>query len=1348
MAKPDEISQAIVTARVAVFERNGIFEALTIAGESRLADSGTARSDGEGTRKMAKASAATAPALQALLHLKIPIWAFDPRTGACLWRNQAAKANGGGRPELETGAARQATVRIARANADPGRVRGTMRVVRLAPWGKVRLVEGIAVETLTAQAEAEALKARYTLAIEAATEVIYDWDARTNRTTFSTRGFEVFGHAGYEAGEVDPRTWFDYIHLEDAPRYRAAMVAHLKGETKVFRCDYRVRTASGNYLWIRDRGLAQRGPDGRVIRLAGAMGDITALKQATEEAENLVATRTFELRRAIEAAELMRARLIDAIESIPEGFALFGKDRRLLLANSRFRDFYPNLRDFIKPGLRFQDFVVAVAPHWAGADAARQREWIAERLDTFDRYDRPMVRRIADGRWARVSRHPTAEGGAVTLLTDISELKRQEAELAERTAQLRVTFDHLSSAITLIDRDLTVVLANDRIFEVLDLPRGRISFPVPVADIFRFNAERGEYGPGEVETQVGERLAAFREFRPHRFERTRPDGRVIEVHGTPIDGGGMVTTYTDITERKRAESALAASERKIRRILETSNEGFWVADNDRITVEVNDAMCQILGRPRDEILGKSIFDFVDEKNRQIFIEQAIKRRGLGESGSYEIELRRPDGSGVPCHLNATPIRDESGVQTGSFAMVTDITFRKKAERELIAAKEQAEAATQAKAAFLATMSHEIRTPMNGVIGMVDLMRQTKLDDDQRQMVGTIRDSAFALLTIINDILDLSKIEAGKLELERVPLSVRDVVEGVGELLATDARKKGFPLVTHVDPEIPDGVLGDQVRLRQVLFNLTGNAVKFTEKGRVLVCADRVPGGDEGAAMVRFQVIDSGIGIPEAARAELFKEFSQAETSTARRFGGTGLGLAICQRLVRIMGGEIEVESEPGRGSTFSFVVGFPLAPAGAIRSDGHDLSGLRALIVTGQETISGLIARYLEHWKAETAILNDIDRAREVALAAAAAGAPFDIVVLGSAWSIEMRKRVIDSFGAVDSLRNVRFLLLSPGRTKAERKELRNAIYVDSDPLRRSAFIRAAAAAVGRASPEIEYAGIETALPAGRIPTVAEAAAEGRLILVAEDNVTNRDVLRRQLDLLGYAAEFVNDGKAALAALGEKPYALLLTDCHMPNMDGFELTKVIRAREAGTATHLPIIAITASVMKVEVERCFGSGMNDFLAKPLEASRLKEMLRKWMPVPARAKAETKSAGVGRPASAAPGCSADAAILDLSYLKKSFGDDAGTIKEILVSYVGPSTGIVEGLETAFARRDAAAVGEAAHKLKSSSRAIGAHALAEVCEALEGAGRGGDWNGVESGVPKLRSVFAAVIGHIRSL
>ena len=511
-------------------------------------------------------------------------------------------------------------------------------------------------------------------------------------------------------------------------------------------------------------------------------------------------------------------------------------------------------------------------------------------------------------------------------------------------------------------------------------------------------------------------------------------------------------------------------------------------------------------------------------------------------------------------------------------------------------------------------------------------------------------------------------------------------------------------------------------------------------------AERVPGGAADVATVRFQVVDTGIGIPEEIRKNLFKEFFQAEASTARRFGGTGLGLAICQRLVWIMGGEIEVDSEPGRGSTFAFTVALPIAPSGTIMSDGVDLSGLRVLFALKNPTLGTLLPRYLERWRAQTAHADHIDRVREVARDAIAKGAPFDIVVFGSAWLIEQQEREIDAFGAEDPLKDVRFLLLSRSRAQADRKELRNAIHVDADPLRRSVFIRAVAVAAGRASPEIEHEAIEHEAPPGWVPTVAEAAAEGQLILVAEDNVTNRDVIRRQLNLLGYAADYTNDGAEALKALDEKSYALLLTDCHMPNLDGFELTKTIRAREVGTATRLPIVAITASVMKVEVERCFESGMNDVLAKPLEINRLKEILRKWMPARARVKSE-KAVGIMPPAEPRASEPVDEVFLDLAYLNTTFGGDAGTIKEILCAYVGPSSAIVAALEAAFARRDAAEVGHSAHKLKSSSRVIGATALAKLCEELEIAGKSGDWNGVERGIPALKGLFTDVVGHIQS-
>ena len=832
-------------------------------------------------------------------------------------------------------------------------------------------------------------------------------------------------------------------------------------------------------------------------------------------------------------------------------------------------------------------------------------------------------------------------------------------EVAMKTELLKTVLDSMSEGIVAFDKDLRLIAANDHLADIRGYPKEMATEGKPFEDFIRFDVENDEFGPGDPEKILNEKIETAKQFLPHDFERQRPNGAYIEVKGGPLPGGGFVSTYADVTERKEVASKMEAQ-----------------------VAELDDARKATLNMMEDA--------------------EALRKRAEG-------------------------LRDE------------------------------AEAATKAKASFLATMSHEIRTPMNGIIGMVDMLVQTKLEDDQRQMMRTVRDSAYALLTIINDILDFSKIEAGKLDLETIPLSIRDAVEGVCETLAPNANKKGIKINIHIDPDIPDAVLGDQVRLRQILFNLGGNAVKFSDEGRVLIRAYKVPARAKKKVTVRFEIIDLGIGISKEAQSELFKEFSQAESSTTRRFGGTGLGLSISQRLVEMMKGKIEVESELGEGSTFIVTLTFPIAEKHEIKSDGHDLSGLNILFVGDDAEERELDAKYLRHWNAEVTTVGGIQEAKSLALEAAGEKKPFDIIALGSAWPLENRIAEIEAMQAEKVLAGTRFALMTETRIKAERKDLTNTVYIESDPLRRASFIRGVAVAAGRASPEVEYEEEVIDLSKIKVPTVGEALAAGTLILVAEDNPTNRDVIGRQLKLLGYAAEFRDDGKQALEAWRSKPYAMLLTDCHMPEMDGFELTQAIRKTEKDGGHRLPIIAITASALEAEVERCFEAGMDDFLAKPLEMPKLKAALKKWMPASASTKETDKKApkkASKKPTAEKPPAKEVLEVgdgggpIDPKALKSVFGDDEDTFREILQEFIEPATSNISDIEASFADRSADGVAKAAHKLKSSARSVGASELADLCLALETAGKAEDWSEIDEAAPRLSGVMKEIANYIEKL
>jgi ABC-type amino acid transport substrate-binding protein/CheY-like chemotaxis protein/nitrogen-specific signal transduction histidine kinase/HPt (histidine-containing phosphotransfer) domain-containing protein len=678
-------------------------------------------------------------------------------------------------------------------------------------------------------------------------------------------------------------------------------------------------------------------------------------------------------------------------------------------------------------------------------------------------------------------------------------------------------------------------------------------------------------------------------------------------------------------------------------------------------------------------------------------------------------------------------------------MVVEIKKRQIVEENLREAKAVAEEATKAKATFLASMSHEIRTPMNGVIGMVALLRQTKLVGEQKQMLETISDSGQSLLTIINDILDFSKIEAGKMDLEQIPFSILDVVEGASQTIAANATKKGLRLITYIEPDLPQFVMGDPVRIRQIIINLGGNAIKFTKEGQVVIRADRVESNDDQKITIRFSVIDQGIGLSDEGQAKLFKAYSQADSSTTREFGGTGLGLTICKTLTGLMGGEIGVNSELGEGAEFFSIIPFNQSDKKVEVLKTVDISDLRVLLINNNRTELSILQHYLEHWEITVETNDNMQSVVSHCQTALDDGTPFDVVVFGPQWTQKELIAVVDAVKEIGL--KTRFVFLTHDKQQRAQKDLNKGVYVDVDPIRRATFISAVAVAAGRESPEVNYEEeVEDLTSVEKALSVEEARKQGSLILVAEDNATNRDVIGRQLNLLGYTCEMAEDGEKALNAWRSNNYGILLTDCNMPIMDGFELTNAIRKDEEGTNTHSKIIAITANALQGEAERCLESGMDDYMSKPIDMTELREKLHKWMPhTKETSKQYVQDEKIVADDTPLKGSNGP---IDENALKTMFGDDEDMFREILVDFIEPSKGIIKEIQIGFEQHSAENVKQGAHKLKSSALSIGAVELGELCQILEEAGKNDDWDVIDNSTPKLEKLMFQVEEYVSQL
>ncbi|MFC5480814.1 response regulator [Massilia suwonensis] len=674
--------------------------------------------------------------------------------------------------------------------------------------------------------------------------------------------------------------------------------------------------------------------------------------------------------------------------------------------------------------------------------------------------------------------------------------------------------------------------------------------------------------------------------------------------------------------------------------------------------------------------------------------------------------------------------------------------------QLERAKNAAEAASRAKSAFLATMSHEIRTPMNGVLGMTEMLLGTNLTEAQRNYTRLVKRSGEHLLVIINDILDFSKIEAGKLTIEYINFNLWDLLEDIHTVYTPQAQNKGIALDFDIANDIPVAICGDPNRLRQIMANLLGNAIKFTEQGRI-VARVRVASEDSQAVMLRFEVHDTGIGISREARGRLFEAFSQADDSTTRKFGGTGLGLAISKQLVELMGGAIGVDNGAKQGSVFWFTVSFdkrrvdPDAPGVvAPGSQQHTLDGMRVLVVDEDETTRIALERHLAAWDLACEGAAGARAALDLLATHARAGQPFDAALINMELAQSSGLLLAATIKADPLTRPTRIVLLSPERLAADPVQRREAgvAYQLIEPARAAdLFACLGTRPRGVTAPAPQF------LPPPQAPR-GEGSARVRRVLLAEDNPVNVEVAKAMLESLGLQAQVARNGQEALEATRTNAFEAVLMDCQMPVMDGFAATAAIRReeQEAGRPRTLPIIAITANALQGDREACLAAGMDDYLSKPFTQAELAGVIGRWIALPLSASVHHGEAAPTLPIEAREVIQRDvinARALDNIRALSQQGGDA-LVQKVVAAYVGDTPQHLRTLREAVGGQDAATIRRVAHSLKSASANVGADTLARLCKDLEQMGRNASVSGAAPLLTDMEEEFQAVRASLNGL
>ncbi|MBT8195939.1 MAG: PAS domain S-box protein, partial [Bacteroidia bacterium] len=933
-----------------------------------------------------------------------------------------------------------------------------------------------------------------------------------------------------------------------------------------------------------------------------------------------------------------------------------------------------------------------------------------------------------DDRWltlahSKYTDNATRRTNHIYVLNDITPYKTREGSLKENEEGFRKVFEEGHFGMAVIGTDQKIIRINPTFCELLEYSPEELKRLTLNGVTHPDDAINNE---NTIEQLVNGTIPSSKIQK--RF--IKKDGSVIWTNFTASGIRNedeelqyVIAMVEDITDSKTIEQALMNSKANLTSLIENTNDPIFAFDNQNKITIVNSACKQFFYEHYQKAIreGDVLDNLVHEDELDKWHGKIAKVK-LGETLSGTEEYENAEGEKIYYEVSLHPIITEEGFITGASFFARDITQRIKHENEIVHAKEIAEEATSAKSQFLATMSHEIRTPLNGLIGMSELLKTTKLSPKQKDYAETIQLSGEALLSIINDILDFSKIESNKMELEKNPFEIRRCIEETFDILYYRALEKQNQLLYEIDTDIPESVIGDKTRLRQILVNLVGNAIKFTEGGQINVFANLVESEDEDEVIIQFAVKDTGIGISEEQQGRLFQAFTQADSSITRKYGGTGLGLAISSRLSQMMGGKIWIESEPNVGSTFFFTIITQTVPTEIIEVKESDFERLKkksVLLICDHEPTCDLIESFLNEWKMNISIASSIRDTLKIVKAGKT-----DFVFVDEGIRSVEHVKISNQIKNTAQGKELPIILFNADRNRVT-DDIKESF--DSIILRYSGkqtYFETLVKQIAKKQYKPEKEGLK------ELKINTKLSKEFPLnILVAEDNLINQKLIQIILEKLGYEIDIAADGEKALQMLEEKPYDLIYMDIQMPNKDGLETTyEIINSK---TFKHKPrIIAMTAFALQGDKEKCIEAGMVDYISKPIRIEEIQDSIRKWGTKPEETEVmeeqlnpETQTID-------------NDAIERLKEISKSV--DPNFLSSVINMFLDQSPTIITEINNHQKSGDTTKMWQAAHKLKGSSLNLGAKHLAELCKEIELKGKSGILNGVVSLTDQLDGVF----------